>query len=767
MTTFTSLLATAPASFVKDADIESPDEVQLENDFSNMAFSFLQDRAPKMIPYLLGFEVVDREEDGSKAIGIFGFKVGDDYYYVPAFFTNGQVRGIDLLFSKRTNSFVPLREAWIDYILNRQAISLGDTQTNANQLRQDFENPDFDFVAQPPIHKRGTDESVKVAVDGFEAWNTMQHIMVESMEKDGEFQEAFACAVARMKGAELPIEKKAATAFEHDGIRMSEALLKVIEGNPKFASALLTFYPSVMDCAKALPPVKAPAVKQAAQLEVVSESRSGMSDRERRRLVRDGFTVLDRRGPGQRSEVFDTDYIKTYANPDRSGTFNVLLRNGSIVKAWVLEAIQGLNGIVVVHPTRNVYFTAEPGAVLVEGDPDESAKTPYSAAGALNRVKPGKRYILVNDQGKASGPFKVKHVISENRRRTQVEVRWDDYVEHKQRHGYRTNEQSSLCCYPSQGDTPQYLQLAEHNGMLAQTGKHVVVPANWKALELGEKYLDYESSTSEQRDENRAAWDAFTPGDMTDLREVLEKTGIAEVMVENQDRGSDFHIHVNGFAEGPFSYKTATVRLTHKYGIGADVVEDMLKQALVSYKARHLVKFAQGVGGMVPMPPVQPMGYDDYSGLPIETPQVEELQGQSVGMPEVDYSLQGQRGLNIGGQSQQEMQADPNAMNTAMQAAQAGQKKVFDHAAIGGLSRMYDPSAVIDAYIPEMSKALDRVGRILFIFYWKNEEFAERYGNEDMGEMEDLIRGVFKSFGDLVLKLKQQSVDTEAPVSAG
>ena len=79
MTKFNALLARAPESFIKDAAIESPDEVQLENDFANMAFAFLQDRAPKLIPYLLGFEVVDREEDGSKAIGIFGFKVGEDY----------------------------------------------------------------------------------------------------------------------------------------------------------------------------------------------------------------------------------------------------------------------------------------------------------------------------------------------------------------------------------------------------------------------------------------------------------------------------------------------------------------------------------------------------------------------------------------------------------------------------------------------------------------------------------------------------------------
>ena len=58
-------------------------------------------------------------------------------------------------------------------------------------------------------------------------------------------------------------------------------------------------------------------------------------------------------------------------------------------------------------------------------------------------------------------------------------------------------------------------------------------------------------------------------------------------------------------------------------------------------------------------------------------------------------------------------------------------------------------------------KALDRLGRILFIFYWKNEDFGERYGKDELAEIEDLLRAVFKSFGDMVLKLKQKSVSPE------
>jgi len=74
---------------------------------------------------------------------------------------------------------------------------------------------------------------------------------------------------------------------------------------------------------------------------------------------------------------------------------------------------------------------------------------------------------------------------------------------------------------------------------------------------------------------------------------------------------------------------------------------------------------------------------------------------------------------------------------------------------------MYDTSNAIDSYIPEMMKALDRVGRILFLFYWKNTDFAERYGDQDLIEMEDHLRAVFKSLGDLILSLRQRTIDAE------
>ena len=126
---------------------ESADEAMFENDFSTLAFQFVQDRAPALMPYMIGFEVVDRTDDGSKAVGIYGYKVDDDFYYIPVFFLNNQIRGVDMILNKKTNSFMPLTENWVNYIVDRHSVTLG--KTVSNDVTSTLEQPDLTFLKEP------------------------------------------------------------------------------------------------------------------------------------------------------------------------------------------------------------------------------------------------------------------------------------------------------------------------------------------------------------------------------------------------------------------------------------------------------------------------------------------------------------------------------------------------------------------------------------------------------------------------------------------
>ena len=86
---------------------------------------------------------------------------------------------------------------------------------------------------------------------------------------------------------------------------------------------------------------------------------------------------------------------------------------------------------------------------------------------------------------------------------------------------------------------------------------------------------------------------------------------------------------------------------------------------------------------------------------------------------------------------------------------------MFDQAAIGGLAKVYDTASVVDSYIPDFMDTIDRLGRILFLFYWKHEDFNQRYGSDDVVQMEDRIRNVFKQMGELTLQLKEKAVQKD------
>jgi hypothetical protein len=110
---------------------------------------------------------------------------------------------------------------------------------------------------------------------------------------------------------------------------------------------------------------------------------------------------------------------------------------------------------------------------------------------------------------------------------------------------------------------------------------------------------------------------------------------------------------------------------------------------------------------------------------------------------------------------------DPQTMQTGMQAAQTGQKEVFDTAMVGSLLKAVRDDTMVDRHLGDLMKGLDRIGRILFSFYWHGEEFQERYGKKDMPELEDSLRNAFEQLGDVVLFLKQKTVEPFPEEAAG
>ena len=744
----------------KFAGPDNPSKSQLEADFGNLAYNFFKDRAAQLVPFLLGFEIVEQEEDGSRAIGIFGCKIGDNYYYIPVFFVNNQIRGMDMIYSKKHNSFIPLQDEWCSYLVNKQVMHLGESKnSNAMDLRADFSQPNFGFLTSPYFPVKSAGDLGEIIKQAFDCWNQMQSETVKMLAEDKHMQEAFAGAISRLqKQDELPFPKTAEDSplinFVKDtGVQSRDLLVRLLTTNVKFANAALSFYPDVeslvihsFNCAE--PKTAAEKVK------VVTEGSGYMSDESKPKVVRQGFAIEDSRAPDEKSEMFKTDYRQIFSTPDLPGLYDLLLSNGATTKAWVLPVgVADKPMMLVVDDKSRAYFTASSSTLFAKGVQQGEASDLFKDAIKLEKMKPGEHYVLINDRLDAMGPICVRAVKAANDTRTEVDIRFHDHVQFnapiddRYFHPDRPNSWKDNP-YPMMGNDIDTLQLADYqSNKLHRSGNKMLIPSNWKALEL------------DMGDE--ASCKVFKPGSMYDLEDLLEKNAFNKLVVETPDR-IEYFIHLNDAIEGPLTYKAATVSLVKKYGLDVEDVEDTIKEAQANIKARRLVKFAQIptqnlASVAMPNPQTFQYGSDAYTGQVLDMPSEQWVRGVQTGIPRTRNPYL--KNLEAGAESYRTMDNQAEISNLAEQASQSGQKTVFDHAAIGGLSKTYDSSAVIDTMLPDLYKALDRLGRILFLFYWKNAEFAERYGSDDLADMEDLLRSTFKSYGSLVLKLKQKAIN--------
>lgn len=784
-------------------------ENQLEQDFAKLAFMFVQDRAVGLMPYILGFEVVEHEPDGSKAVGVFGFKVGGDYYYVPAFFINNQVKGVDMVFSKRSNLFMPLTEGWIDNITERDAIELGDP-SEAKLPRRDFEQPNFDFIRNPQAGLAFSSKAAE-AYEEFEegktlyksAWDAMCRTTAEMLKKDTSLQEAVAGFVGSLHHKEL--SKKAAAGdltrwlSEVGGPAAVSTLFDALESNVKFANAALTVHPDIegLYVHQFKPTAHGCAPVKQAEIRLREDVDGSTSDANRQRVLVDGFYIDDKRDPQTLSRAYDFDYGATFGTPDGQGKYDVLTSDGTSQPCWVLETIVDQEHterrtvvITEAQGTCKMRGVAFGDKVYVKGGRKAETDSLWDTAIPLSQMAEDYTYALIDKSGKncvvgfrMSG---ASFTPGENEKingyltgcggccdcecspccgpRGKLDSDFDMY----RNDPYRDRKGHLL---PEHRDEDHFngITLTKTTGKAVKAGDRILIPSNYRALVLT---VPWDVRQKWDKDHEKKLLDEDQPtlklGDITMLKTEMEKHAFHDLRVLKD--GPEFYVEVKGFGlSKPYGYKEACMSLTGRLGLSVGQTEEILAKAAEAGKCEthiHLGKAAQFVGASMPMPPDQMPSADPYTGTPVYGPFEAGVTAPLVGAPQVPHG--NPYGENLGGDGETQQMAggggapmDPEAMDLAQQAAQLGQRHVFDMSAIGGLSKVYDTGNLIDTYIPQFLQAIDRLGRVLFLYYWKNEDFGERYGTSDTVEMEDTLRSVFKQFGDLTLTLRRKAVDID------
>jgi hypothetical protein len=758
--------------FSKQADLGSDGQnASFERTFANIAHAYLRDKAPSLMPYEVAFQLLDRSEDKRKAAGLLAFNVNSLWVYVPLFFVAGKVTGHEMMYIKDQDQIVPLKEKWVQYLLSLNPEDIGEP-----------------YAGKAPGHRslsflkdRLTKSS---AYSQFSRWTP-------------EAQDAFVCFAKIATSAPAPgkpfaeyvveeaaiavpylnylrnsyphVYKQANTAL---GGKLETAYWQALE-NPtatkvkrlnklaKQANLLETVYDNPVDAGK----IRIATVKNANAFEVFNP----LSDKDKETLMSTGRVVQDSRDDDEVSQAFVIRKNMSFCNPVQSGVYDVWNDEDKFERALVIlnpkfSSGKANEGCIVIALERSA--DSEPNCWI--GDKSkvwintENKDQDFFKADLLEGVTSSelptksvikweerKKYVWVGQSTinvEGTAPLRIESVINSEDGGKTYEGSFTDYdLKREYRPGriqYKTVEAKEQVVIKPKGK------------QITVSAEGVFVPESYKAIRINDRdFYDCGPCDTSEGADKEPTKRPFKPGSYEAAYRIsFNKTAEIVVSVVGDE----------AIIDGK-PIKTAAARdyLTVDLGFRDHISEFMLKRAEETRKATFCVEYA---GWVKPRLAKQARATFLEQG---------PVASQSVPDNDLFGSLD-----PMSGSTKQEMflsedrpheyqEPDDQSVDSVMQAIGTGSQEAIDSAAFSSMLSTVRDESMIDTYFPELMKALDRVGRILFQFRWHREKFEDRFGKKDLPELEDALQNTFESMGDLIIFLKQKQVQSVFDFSGG
>lgn len=651
-----------------------------EMQLAQLADAEIAQNAPSLVPYKIGFQLIDKDEDDTRGVGVLVFKIDNkQWIYIPTFYLNGRIRGMDLMFLPQTKQFMPAKENWVSYIKGKFGQNLGSPSKNDKKDREGTPgNVDIDSDSTP------FSKTAALLIDG----------SLEEMSKKVDYNQNM--FDLRMW---VPFLGKEAAA----------RLLKDLNSDVDYANAFLKFY-NVNDLqwmvksamAKGAM-VKNETSEGSTELKIITPDMPDakkLSNSEKEALIKDQVFVVDNRS--DTSTVFkgDIDH-KALSTPTSDGVYDILMSDGSYGKFYVMKSRGSTEKGLYLIPFDNkeIFLTDRPyGKEIsnIQGKKLLDHKFKYSDFGkAVSGLRDTDKYINVILMDADGNNFPVSfnkgpRVMVGNRMKVSL-------------------LNSNWAC--------KFLEFTgQDSGKLFMASDTIYVPK-------GSRYV------TEATYEQKSKYSFGNPN--TTLRELTSKINLKPMKVYSD--GARITISTDEATSSPLEKTSALIYLIKDHGIGAPEAKLMVKSAMCTSQPkadRYLIKYAND------------FTYDMGTN-PGATVAPDEDEETDVG------------GEELGDEKQK-----------AIAASESGIKDVMDVSVLKRLANSVKPLDAVDDAIPTIMNGMDAAGRLLFLFYWHNEEFADRYGQEDIKELEERLQDMFDITSDVALYLSKKTVKPNSVMEA-
>ncbi|MHC4617944.1 MAG: hypothetical protein ACYTEQ_09345 [Planctomycetota bacterium] len=717
--------------------------MSFERKFGQLADNALNEKAPSLLEYRVGFQIIDKSEDETKAIGIAAFVVGKSWLYMPIFFIDGRLRGFDLLYVKQKDMFIPSKDNWVNMIKEQGLSRLGHgIDYSKEKTRRAYAPDEITIYTNPATLGRQKIGSLADTNNSLIDSETLTKMMTNY----GNFHPNLDVYVPRIS--------KTAGMY----------LFNTVVSDPEFANATFRFYgPDALHdishkiAAQSLPPGPKPDEVQFFD-DLSAKEAQDLDDSEKELLASNGLYIRDTRTNHSRIFQYEVDSC-TLQNPTAPGVYQVFMRDGSYKTMIVvfptcynempdtLRRSEVIAGRPTEFVSRDIETSGRPVALIDPESPKDYVKTiarevfvkPPEALTekqlkgidngkdatmqSVSGLKEGSCLLLVRSGGD-NGASTATSAIETKVLGKKTGIDGNSHVVVYAGSGHMMPEPAVPGNHPGQ----LTLEFTGKPGRLVRRGRKILVPEGTRMF-----------SVTEEDNHPQIVF-----GDVETAYQVMHKSaGLRSLRVFAT--GDMAQVEGEGRTTGYVEKEAALRHLVLEHGIYAGQATQLLKEAsraenrMKTYNIKYAAPYDLSAYGDMQLPfQGGPSGRYEYA----VTDTVKSSQGKPHSGP---TDAEGRPIL-------------PNdIIQQAMRAADAGIQEVFDVAVLQGLVDVADLSELRKDFLADMVKGMDRTGRMLFLFYWHNSEFEEKYGKDDMKKLEDTLKQTFAKLGDLILFLKEKS----------
>ena len=717
----------AQAARIKRAS--TVDKDALEKAFMDQSYGFVANKAGDLFkdPYRLGFEVVFKNDAMTRMVGLYAFRLGKRLLYAPVFFLNGNIKGHDLLYRHWIKKFCPNTPEWVQFLIESSENEVGNpiSRAEAGKLRNSV---NFASIAAPPVYK-----SAALRAE----WDALLDEMCEQRPIEpvlGDF-----------------MAKHASTALDK--------LARLIDLSVDFADAVASlpedhWCPPVEkcaceSCAKCGPGQPCKCHKPHGKVELYDSLPKDADTKEASAFFRDGYLLRDKRAAEETADQAPTlDAATGIPGPGKfkvmtpgAGWRTMIVAYGAVedlaygddrgacsLPPYEYNKHETHRPVILIDTESNDCATVRKAQDIVVDDSDTDGAGFSGGLREVGEDKPaaGSTWrILDNSTGSLSRAFYV-HSVKTVDGVTVCPVSF-----------YTSKADNPDCTIRINPDAP-YCSLPEC--VVNNSARFVRVSSKIK-----DGYIEYASANAQ-------------PGNLRDFdRWVMSHEGLAKKASLRHDYGQ-WRLEWDGtFIES--DRRDVHMKLA-AMGLRADTAAALLDQA----EARKPASFWIIKRAFPTRQADRENFYDRHEplfGVEQEQPQQAMLRTETQrirnAQPAIGDAMDPAMGYGPGRRTADPIPQDLMLTITPEQLQQVAQTRklpnVFEHGAIGSMVKTYDSMAMIETYIPAFDDCLDKLGRCLFLFYFKPSDFEKAYGTDDMQTQENDYLNALKVVGDLTLNL--------------